>query len=174
MILYARGFVLLAFFDRALAFHLGPRLALLLAVAGLFAAGELRSSSEDAAKADAEVALANPVELGRAVILGLMFAAILLASQAAQAELGTAGLWGAAALGGLADVDSVALANARLRQQGVATVGVAGGAFLLATLTNLAVKCGMVLVVGGGAFARRVLPAFAAMAVVTVLLLLLA
>jgi uncharacterized membrane protein (DUF4010 family) len=68
----------------------------------------------------------------------------------------------------------VALANAKLRQQGVASLPVAAGAFLLATLTNLAVKSGMVLVVGGGAFARRVLPAFATMAVVTILLLFLA
>jgi len=114
------------------------------------------------------------VELGRAVILGLLFAAILLASRVAQAEFGTAGLWSAAALGGLVDVDSVSLANARLRQQGAASLGAAGGAFLLATLTNLAVKSGMVLVVGGGGFARRVLPAFTAMAAATILLLLLA
>jgi uncharacterized membrane protein (DUF4010 family) len=173
MILYARSFVLIALFDRALAFHLGPRLALLLVVGGLFAARELRSSGEDS-RAGGDVAVANPVELGRAVILGLIFAATLLASQAAQAEFGKAGLWGAAALGGLADVDSVALANAKLRQQGVAPLAVAGGAFLLATLTNLAVKSGMVLIVGGGAFARRVLPAFATMAAVTILLLFLA
>jgi uncharacterized membrane protein (DUF4010 family) len=172
-ILYARSFVLLALFDRALAFHLAPQLALLLAVGGLFAAHELRSS-KGAGKADADAAVANPVELGRAVILGLLFAAILLASQAAQAEFGTAGLWSAAALGGLVDVDSVALANARLRQQGAASLDAAGGAFLLATLTNLAVKSGMALVVGGGGFARRVLPAFAAMAAATILLLLLA
>jgi uncharacterized membrane protein (DUF4010 family) len=172
-ILYARSFVLLALFDRPLAFHLAPQLALLLAVGGLFAARELRSS-EGASKADADAAVANPVELGRAVILGLVFAAILLASRAAQAEFGTAGLWGAAALGGLVDVDSVALANARLRQQGAASRGAAGGAFLLATLTNLAVKGGIALVVGGGGFARRALPPFAALAAATILLLLLA
>lgn len=173
MILYARSFVLLALFDRALAFHLAPRLALLLAVGGFFAARQLRSSEADAG-AGGDVAVANPVELGRAVILGLMFGGILLASRAAQAEFGKAGLWGAAAVGGLVDVDSVALANARLHQQGVASLAVAGGAFLLATLTNLVVKSGVVLVVGGGSFARRVLPAFAAMALVTIGLLFLA
>jgi len=171
MVLYARSFVLIAFFDRPLAFHLAPRLAVLLVLAGFFAARELRSPKTTER---GDVSVDNPVELGRAVALGLIFAVILILSRAAEARFGTAGLWAAGALGGLMDVDSVALANARLRQQGFASLDAAGGSFLLATLTNLAVKGGIVAVVGGGALARRVLPGFVAIAAVTILLLLLA
>ena len=81
--------------------------------------------------------------------------------------MGTAGLWTVAAVGGLVDVDSVIVAAARLRQQGLADAAAASGAFLLATLTNLLFKAGAVVMVGGRDLVRRVMPAFAAMAVAT-------
>ena len=96
---------------------------------------------------------------------------ILLIGRAAEEEFGKAGLWAASAVGGLLDVDSVALANARLHQQGLAAADEAGGALLLATLTNLLVKSGIVVSVGGGALARRVLPGFAALIVASVVAL---
>jgi uncharacterized membrane protein (DUF4010 family) len=146
-------------------------MGLLFVVGGVFAARELLEK-KNGAREKGEVGLGNPVELSRAVALGLLFAAILVVARAAQEKLGTAGLWAAGALGGLLDVDSVAVANAGLRKGGVATVQAAGGSFLLATLTNLVVKSGIVLVVGRRALAARVLPGFAALAAVTVVLLL--
>jgi uncharacterized membrane protein (DUF4010 family) len=98
-LLYARAFVLVFLFDRTLAFHLLPHLALLLALGAAFALVELRAPA--AADARGELGLGNPVELGRAFGLGLFFALILVAARAAQEELGTAGLLGAGALGGL-------------------------------------------------------------------------
>src|SRR5260221_10823998 len=68
MILYARGFVLLALFDPALAFHLGPRRALLLAVPRLFPAGRPRSGAQGAAKAGADVDVVKPLRLVPALI----------------------------------------------------------------------------------------------------------
>jgi uncharacterized membrane protein (DUF4010 family) len=52
-------------------------------------------------------------------------------------------------------------------------VEVAAGSYLLATLSNLALKSGVVAVVGGVGLARRVLPAFAAMAAATIAMMLL-
>ena len=63
---------------------------------------------------------------------------------------------------------------AGLRKQGLASPEAAGGSFLLATLTNLVVKSGIVLFVGGRALARRVLPGFGALVGVTALLILIA
>ena len=68
-------------------------------------------------------------------------------------------------------MDSVAVAAARLRQQGLADLGSASGAYLLATLANLVFKGGAVVVVGGRKLARSVLPAFAALAAATLLAL---
>ena len=72
------------------------------------------------------------------------------------------------------DVDSVAIAAAGLRRQGLVGLDTAGGAVLLATLANLVLKGGAVVVVGGRTLTRHVAPAFAALAVVTAILLALA
>jgi uncharacterized membrane protein (DUF4010 family) len=163
-VLYVRGGVVAMLLDREMGLHLLPRLGVLLAVALAAAALQFRHLKGGAADA---AQLGNPVELGRAVTLTIVFAVVILAARFAQARLGTAGLWAVAAVGGLVDVDSVTVAAARLRQQGLADPAVAGGAFLLASLTNLAFKAGAVVLVGGRELARRVLPAFGAMAVAT-------
>ena len=97
----------------------------------------------------------------------MLFAAVLLLARIAQARLGTAGLWTVGAVGGLVDVDSVAVAAARLRQQDVVEVPVAAGAYLLATVSNLLFKGGVTVVAGGAPLARQVLPAFGVLAVLT-------
>ncbi|HEY6552483.1 MAG TPA: DUF4010 domain-containing protein, partial [Vicinamibacteria bacterium] len=157
-------------FDAPLATHLLPRLLALFAVAGLFVLRELRESR---AGARGHVEVGNPVELGRALLLGLLFAAVLLIARVAQARFGTAGFWAASALGGLVDVDSVTLATADLRGKGVVTLHIAAGAYLLGTLANLGVKGIMVAVAGGSALSRHVLPGFLAMGAATVVVLLL-
>ena len=114
------------------------------------------------------MSLGNPVELGHAVVLAVLFGVVLLVARVAQAELGTAGLWAVGALGGLVDVDSVAIAAARLRQQEVIAVPGAAGAYLLATMTNLVFKGAVTVVAGGRPLAREVLPAFGALALLTI------
>jgi uncharacterized membrane protein (DUF4010 family) len=115
--------------------------------------------------------LGNPVELGRAVVLALVFAGVLVVARAAQARLGAQGLLMTGLVGGLVDVDSVTVAAAQLRRQGIATLDAAGGSYLLATVSNLAMKAGIVVFAGGAPLARRVLPGFAAVALVTLGLL---
>lgn len=167
-VLYARGAVLIGIFDAPMLAYLAPRLFALFAVGALFAARELKTEEKGEG---GSVGLGNPVELTKAFSLGLLFALILLLGRAAQATFGSAGLWAAGALGGLLDVDSVALANARLRQQGLASIEAAGGSYLLATFTNLVVKGSIVVTAGGPALARRVLRAFFALAAATALAL---
>lgn len=164
-ILYLRGLVVIGILDPALAYHLAPRLIGLLAIGLAFAALHFRA--QGTTETADEVSLGNPVELGRAAGLALMFAVVMLASRFAQARLGALGLLSVGMLGGLVDVDSVAVAAARLHQQGLADLGSASGAFLLATLSNLLFKGGAVLVVGGPRLARIVLPAFGVIAVAT-------
>jgi uncharacterized membrane protein (DUF4010 family) len=118
------------------------------------------------------LSLGNPVELGHAFLLALLFAGVLLATRVAQARLGQTGLWTVSAIGGLVDVDAVAVASARLRQQDVVNVRAAAGAYLLATLANLGFKAAVVLATGGTALARRVIPALLPLAAATVAALL--
>jgi uncharacterized membrane protein (DUF4010 family) len=163
-VLYARGAVVVALLDRALAVHLAPRLAVLFGIGLLFAALNFRRQKRE----DGEpMALGNPVELGRAAMLAAIFAVVIVVARVAQERLGTAGLWAVGAIGGLVDVDSVAVAAARVRQDAATAIAAAAGAYLLATVTNLVFKGGAVIVTGGAELARRVLPAFATLAVAT-------
>jgi uncharacterized membrane protein (DUF4010 family) len=169
-ILYARGAVVITLLDRPMGLHVAPRAAVLLGIGLLMAALQfrhLRAGPADAAQ------LGNPVELGRAVMMAAIFAGVILSARAAQAQLGSAGLWAVAAVGGLVDVDSVSVAAARMREQGLASVEASSGAYLLATLSNLVFKAGAVILAGGRELARRVIPAFGALGVATLLLILL-
>ena len=118
------------------------------------------------------MALGNPVELGRAVTLAAIFAAVLVLARVAQERIGTSGLMLTGVVGGLVDVDSVTVAAARMRKLGLTPVDVAAASYLLATLSNLALKAGVVAGVGGRGLARLVLPAFATMAAATLAMLL--
>jgi len=74
-------------------------------------------------------------------------------------------------IGVLVDVDPVALTAADLRGKGVVSMEVAAGGYLLGTLANLILKGMMVLIAGGRALGRHVLPGFLAMGALTALLL---
>jgi uncharacterized membrane protein (DUF4010 family) len=169
MVLYARGAALLALFDPPLGLHVVPRILPLFALGAVFAYRAWRRANESE---PGHVAVGNPVELTRAVALGLLFATLLVVARSAQARLGTAGLWAASAAGGLLDVDAVAVTNARLRGQGLSSLDAAAGGFLLATLSNLAMKFLIVAAVGGRDLLRLVGPAFAALGVTTAILML--
>lgn len=167
-VLYARGAVVVGLLDRELALHLAPRLAVLLGIGVVFAAFQYRRQKREAGE---EIALGNPVELGRAAMLAAIFAIVIVLARVAQERLGTKGLWAVGAIGGLVDVDSVAVAAARVRQDAEAPLAAAAGAYLLATVSNLIFKGGAVVVTGGAEMARRVIPAFAALIVATVAIL---
>lgn len=169
-VLYARGLVLILLFDRTLGSALAVPLCSLFLIGVLVALRRFRALRGDGERGVAD--LGSPVELGRALALALLFAGMLLLARAAQASLGSNGLLMAGLLGGLVDVDAVAMTAARLHGQGLAGTEAAAAAFLLATAANLVVKGGIVAVVGGRELARRVLPVFALWAVLTLAFLL--
>jgi uncharacterized membrane protein (DUF4010 family) len=169
-VLYARGALVLIALDRSLGRHLLPRLGALL-LAGLALSLVLLRRSSAPRAAGPRLTLGNPVELGHAALLAALFGVVLLLARVAQAELGTTGLWTVGTVGGLVDVDSVAVAAARLRQQDVVGVREASGAVLLATVSNLVFKGSVAAFAGGRSLALGVLPAFGALALLTVALL---
>jgi uncharacterized membrane protein (DUF4010 family) len=96
---------------------------------------------------------------------------VIVLARLAKERFGTAGLWAVGAIGGLVDVDSVAVAAARVREDASAALPAAGGAYLLATASNLVFKGTAVVATGGTELARRVIPAFAALGVATAAML---
>jgi uncharacterized membrane protein (DUF4010 family) len=167
-VLYVRVLLVVSLFDVALAAYLTPAMLVLLLCGGGFALVAYRKLGPETR---AGVTFKNPAEIGKALVLGLVFSTIVVLARAAQANLGTSGIWATGAVGGLVDVDSVAIAVAGMRRGGLVSLGVGSGAVLLATLANLVLKGGVVIVAGGRDLARRVAPAFGALSGVTLLIL---
>ena len=94
----------------------------------------------------------NPFELGNAFRFGIAFAVIALATKAARHYLGNQGLYIAAGVAGLTDVDAVSLTTAR--QAGPADVA-AVIAILIAAASNTIVKSSIALAIGGRRLGKR-------------------
>jgi uncharacterized membrane protein (DUF4010 family) len=114
---------------------------------------------------ESEISLANPFELGPAIKFGILYAVILVVSKAAQFYFQEAGLYAAAAIAGLADVDAITLSMAELAgsQQGVDPT-LAARAIVLAAISNTMIKGGIALSVGSRTLRRALLLPLLAMA----------
>ncbi len=115
-----------------------------------------RRAREVRAESDA-LRVANPFELTSALKLALLVTLVLFATKAAALHLGTAGVFGAAALAGTTDVDAISVSLAHLAPEGLAT-RVAAAAVLLAIASNTIVKTGIAFAAGGRTFGRHLVP----------------
>jgi uncharacterized membrane protein (DUF4010 family) len=129
-----------------------------LALAGLAATALLwRASRGTAGRTSLEPAQ-NPLELGGAIRFGLLYALITLGARAAQLYAGNAGLYVAGALAGMTDVDAITLSMANLAASSPESADVAARTIAIAVLSNTAVKCGMVFVLGAPALRKAMIP----------------
>jgi uncharacterized membrane protein (DUF4010 family) len=103
-------------------------------------------------QADDDLGIKNPFELGNAIRFGIAFAVILLATKAARQYLGDQGLYIAAGVAGLTDVDAVSLSTAK--QAGPDDTA-AAIAILLAVASNTIVKSSIAAVIGGRRLGKR-------------------
>lgn len=104
----------------------------------------------------------NPTELKPALIFGLLYAVVLVGVAAAREFFGDRGVYVAAAISGLTDMDAITLSTSRLAARDALPAGVAGRAIVIAAMSNLAFKLGIVAMLGGVDLARRVGLGFAA------------
>ena len=116
--------------------------------------------------------LGNPTELRSAVIFGALYGGVLLAVAAARDLLGPEGIYVIAAISGLTDLDAITLSTARLTQSGGVTPDTLWRVAVVATLSNLSFKLGIVGFLGGRSLFRRVAPFYAVGFAVAVALLL--
>lgn len=100
----------------------------------------------------------NPFELHEAIKFGLLFGVIVVVSKAAQIYLGDAGLYLAAAVAGLTDVDAITLAMANLFQSDASNLHVAARAIVIAVMTNTLTKSGMAIGLGSPELRRITWP----------------
>ena len=97
----------------------------------------------------------NPTELKPAILFGALYAGVLFAVAAADDLLGQTGLYVAAFVSGLTDIDAITLSTSQLVADGRVESGTGWRLILLASLSNMAFKYGMVVTLGSRALARR-------------------
>lgn len=114
----------------------------------------------DRKKAAGSLEQGNPANLKSAVFFGLVYAGALLAVAFARDRFGTAGLYTVAAISGLTDVDALTLSTSRLVDGGRLASGDGWRAILIATLSNLVFKTGIVAVLGSRRMLGRVAALF--------------
>lgn len=106
-----------------------------------------------------DVRIANPFELGPAIKFGILYAVILVVAKAAQFYFQDAGLYAAAIVAGVADVDAITLSMADLAgSDGGVAVTSAARAVILAVLSNTLVKGAIALTIGPKALRLTLVP----------------
>ena len=90
----------------------------------------------------------NPTELKSALVFGCLYAVILLAVAAVQERSGSGGLYLVAALSGLTDVDAITLSTAALVKAERLTAATGWRVILVAALSNLLFKYGVIVALG--------------------------
>lgn len=98
-----------------------------------------------------------PSELKSAVLFGLLYAVVLVVVAAARQHFGNSGLYVAAALSGLTDVDAITLSTSRLVTTAHLETGTAWRMILVGGLANVVFKMGLVAALGAGGFIRPAL-----------------
>ncbi len=147
-----------------------PRLLpvlLFMSLAGAVAAWVLsRAAPEEREQSGAKIS--NPFSLRAALSFAVIYGLVLLLVRGAREYLGAGGVYAAASLSAVADVDAVTIAFARLGP-GDAAWRVPALAVTVAVVTNTLVKLGLAVGLGAGRFRRYVAASLAVMAVVGVI-----
>ena len=93
----------------------------------------------------------NPLQIGSALQMAAMFQVVLFAVAIATAYFGEQGIYGSAAVLGLADMDALTISMADLTTKGTAAQ-IAAVAVVIGLAANTSVKLGIALIVGRGRF----------------------
>ncbi|OGT79792.1 MAG: hypothetical protein A3H91_08230 [Gammaproteobacteria bacterium RIFCSPLOWO2_02_FULL_61_13] len=151
-----------------ISWELGRRLAFavgLLCVASLGACYWLWRRHRQRQRGEVKAG-SNPFELDEAIKFGLLFGVVVLVAKAAQVYLGDAGLYLAAAVAGLTDVDAITLAMANLASSDASNLQTAARAIVIAVMANTLTKSAMAIGLGSAELRRITLP-IAALLLVT-------
>lgn len=98
-----------------------------------------------------------PSELKSAVLFGLLYAVVLVIVAAAREHFGNSGLYVAAALSGLTDMDAITLSTSQLVSSGHLDSSTGWRMILTGGLANVVFKGGLVATLGDRAFIRPAL-----------------
>jgi uncharacterized membrane protein (DUF4010 family) len=98
----------------------------------------------------------NPAELKPALLFGALYAFVLLVVAAAKQYFGSAGLYLVAVISGLTDLDAITLSTGQLANSDKIEANIAWRVILVALLSNLLFKFGIVAALGPMSLTKRV------------------
>ena len=156
--MFARVLVVVAVLDRVLVMRLAWSLGT-MAVVAIVASVILWVVASRAEKGDqgaSEILLKNPFSIGPALKFAAFFVAIIFVVKLATVWFGDTGLYLAATLSGLADVDAITLSIAEQTNAGSLAHKVGAIAITIAVVSNGFVKTGIAIYSGGWRFGRLV------------------
>jgi uncharacterized membrane protein (DUF4010 family) len=113
-----------------------------------------------------EPAAANPLRLGAAIRLALLFQVAIVAMGIVRSTWGTSGLYATSALLGVSDVDALTVALSRA-DSGIVASDAARG-IVVGIVANTVLKLGAVLGLGTGEFRRRAAAGLVILGVATI------
>jgi uncharacterized membrane protein (DUF4010 family) len=145
--LYPRVIAATSILNASLVAPLAGYLAAPFAVACLVAVAGIRRSQSDGSP---EVSLRNPLQLGSALKMALLFQAVLMIVHVAREWGGQSGVLTTAAILGLTDVDALTVSMSK--GAAVGTPAAASLAIAVGVLSNTAMKLGVALVFGSPRF----------------------
>jgi len=157
--MFPRVLMVVAVINSSLLPYLAP-VIVGMTLAAAAAAGWLWHTGQGERGAQPPIQLPNPFELLPALGFGALLVVIMLASTAASHWFGAGGAYVLAVVSGIGDVDSLALAMARLAGNGI-DADTAARAIVIAAFTNTIAKGLLVFSIGDTALGRRVAMAFA-------------
>jgi uncharacterized membrane protein (DUF4010 family) len=140
-------------------------MAATLLVAALITWRQLRAAH---ATGSTPIKLRNPFALWEAILWGGILCAVLLVARLAIDWFGESGLYVAAAISGLTDVDAITLAAAEEGKAGTLAAPWAALAITIAAVSNTIAKGTMAYFGGGRRFGRRIAVVFAIAIVLTI------
>jgi uncharacterized membrane protein (DUF4010 family) len=143
-LLYPRVLIATAVLNYPLAAPLAPYLAVPFLIAATVALFGLRSSKDEGDSAPAAI---NPLQLGAALQMVIIFQVVLMLVHLARNEWGEVGLLSSAAVLGLTDVDALTATMARSVAR-TSSLQVAALAIAVGVLSNTAMKMTIALILG--------------------------
>ncbi len=156
-VVFLRVAVIIGVMDHALLAHLiVPATALFVLGLGLAVVFAYGDSPSDAPLPESS----NPCELKVALIFAVMYSGVLFMLAAARFYLGNRGIYAAAALSGLTDMDAIAVSIARIAHDGQIDARVAVRAVIAASMANMVFKAVLAGILGSRALLWRLLIGF--------------
>ncbi|CAM3791082.1 MgtC/SapB family protein [Roseateles saccharophilus] len=159
-VMFVRMAVLVAALQPALLARLGGILVVMALASFAAAAWHWRRHASEEAPDGAASTEGSLFDLRSALAFGALLAAVAVFTRAANDALGAAGLYGLAALSGLADVDAIVISLMRMNADGELAASATALAAVIAAASNLVMKAGIAWTLGSRAIGIRVAASF--------------